>query len=99
MKLYLDDVRDIPEGWVGCRTALDAMATIAVGDITHISFDHDLGEGLTGYDVAIFIEKLVHDGVMPLPIWAVHSSNPVGRKRIEQAMKSAERFNDKNNNT
>jgi hypothetical protein len=75
-------------------------------DITHISFDHDLGYGnknKTGYDVACYIEALaeaesnlkkhnVEYVKVPHPTWEIHSRNPVGRKRIEQAMKSAERY-------
>ncbi len=93
MKLYLDDIRDIPEGFVGCRTAEEAMQHIDSTKVTFISFDHDLGTELTGYDVACHIEELVVNGVLATPPqWYVHSANPVGAKRIEQAMQAAKKY-------
>ncbi len=89
MKIYLDDVRDIPEGFVGCRTAEKAIELVKQGSVTFIDFDHDLGTTLTGYDVALYIEKQVHFSNITMPKWAVHSANPVGAKRIEQAMQAA----------
>lgn len=43
MKLYLDDERPTPEGWVGVKTYTECVAVLASGDVTHISLDHDLG--------------------------------------------------------
>lgn len=91
MLIYLDDVRPIPNGYVGCRTADEAIMHLSTGKVTFISFDHDLGTELTGYDVAVYIEESVQKALIPLPAWKVHSANPVGRKRIEQAMLSAEK--------
>jgi hypothetical protein len=42
--------------------------------------------------VAKRIEQWVMEGKIPLPIWEVHSANPVGRQNIEAAMRSAERL-------
>jgi len=92
MKIYLDDLRPIPEGYIGCRTADEAITLLNTGKVIEISFDHDLGTDSTGYDVACFLEKQVILGTIKLPEWHIHSANPVGRKRIEMAMKSAERF-------
>jgi hypothetical protein len=47
----------------------------------------------TGYEVALFIERAVAAGEIPMPAWKVHSMNPVGRARIVAAMESAERIN------
>lgn len=95
MKLWLDDVRPAPEGWVWCKTAREAKRVIADDDrneLEEISFDHDLGSSRTGYDVATFIEALAASGMMRRLKWTVHSANPVGRRQIEAAMKSAERY-------
>ena len=92
MKLYLDDVRDIPEGHVGCRTAEEAMHLIDRRAVTFISFDHDLGTELTGYDVACHVEQLVQAQLIKMPKWHIHSANPIGAKRIMQALMSAERY-------
>ena len=95
MKIFIDDVRECPDGWNLCRTAERAINLIdkQYAIISEISFDHDLGEGLTGYDVACFIEKQIFTGKMKhIPKWKIHSANPVGRQNIERAMKSAEIF-------
>lgn len=93
MKLFLDDER-IPKtpGWSVVRTATEAIELIRLGYVTEISLDHDLGTELTGYDVAAFIERSVILGEIRMPKWNVHSANPVGRDRISQALKNAERF-------
>lgn len=43
MRLWHDDVRKPPEGWVWARTNEEAEEYLATGEITHISLDHDLG--------------------------------------------------------
>lgn len=96
MKLWLDDQiddpatpdRHTPEGWVGCKTALQACRILKTGKVTRISFDHDLGPSWagTGYTVACFIEKYVYFGKVPPLDWSIHSANPVGRDRIKSAM-------------
>ena len=47
MKLWLDDERPAPEGWVWVKTAAEAIRALADQDcefITHMSFDHDLAD-------------------------------------------------------
>lgn len=103
MKLWLDDQlhdmytpeRHTPNGYVGVSTALDACRLLKSKRVSHISFDHDLGKGTDdqgGYIVARFIEKGAAMGTISSLTWDIHSANPVGRKNIELAMKSAERF-------
>lgn len=95
MKLYLDDVRPTPEGFeIRVYTALEAIRRLRDGGVTFISFDHDLGpeENGTGYTVACWIEEQAAQGKLGRIGWAIHSANPVGRRNIEAAMQSAERF-------
>lgn len=94
MKLFVDDVRDpsFVDHWEIARTFADAEKLIRSGEVTHISLDHDLGEEKTGYDLACLIEELAVSGKIPFPDWRVHSANPVGKMRIQQALISAERY-------
>jgi len=102
MRIFLDDIRDPPafDGVTGkpitwdrvCRTGVEALDYVEKGLATFISFDHDLGFGLTGYDVANRIEKLAVTGKIPPIDYAVHSANVVGANNIDKAMKSAWRF-------
>ena len=55
--------------------------------ITEISLDHDLGEGKTGYDAALHLEKLVYLGFLPRCIISCHSMSPVGKERIELCLR------------
>lgn len=43
MKLWHDDIRPAPEGWVWARTNLAAMEHLRTGAVEEISMDHDLG--------------------------------------------------------
>lgn len=93
MKIYLDDIRDCPDGFILCRTAEEAIALIKTGQVTFISFDHDLGTELTGYDVAKFIEEAYIMGELKLfPQWRIHSANPVGVRNIMAALLKAEGY-------
>lgn len=90
MKLWIDDERPAPEGWTHARSAQEAM--ILLTDMknwpTHISFDHDLGPGLSGYDVACTVESMLYEEDLVIPVLTVHSANPVGRARIQQVIRS-----------
>ena len=102
MKLYLDDVRSAPPGWVRCLTAQEVIAWLKIsgrGDIsspiTHVSLDHDLGKiEETGYEVIKFIqESLVNGSWMgSIPTLTCHSDNPVGREHIELGIRSIHRL-------
>lgn len=94
MKLWLDDVRPPPAGWIAVQTAADAISVLASGGVESVSLDHDLGpsEAGTGYDVATWIEEHAATGRLRRLRWAVHSANPVGVRRMELALRSADRF-------
>ena len=92
MKLWLDDERRPPKGWVWARTYGQAVSCLETGKFDEVSLDHDLGEDKTGYDVAVWLEERALDGTLGRLRWRVHSSNPEGARRMERAMRSAERF-------
>ena len=94
MKIWLDDERPMPEGYDRhVLTAAEAIAMLKSETVTEISLDHDLGEaGGTGYDVACFIEEGAFRGTLsPIEV-NIHSANPVGRDRMEQAINRAEEY-------
>lgn len=93
MKLFLDDERAPPSpAWIVAYQGWQAVVHLARNGyaIEELSLDHDLGDGVpTGYDVAVWLEKMVHtQGVTPPKILRVHSMNPVGRARILRAFDS-----------
>jgi len=88
-KLYLDDVRTPPDAaWKVVRSFTDAIFLISrLGCPDFISFDHDLGEGKDGYDLAKWIveKDLDAPGFIPKNFgYFVHSANIVGRVNIEK---------------
>lgn len=91
MRIWLDDERAMPQGFdIHLRTAAEAIALLAKGGISLISLDHDLGDGGgTGYEVACYIEQAAFEGTLPPLEVAIHSANPVGRERMQQAVHNA----------
>jgi hypothetical protein len=97
IQIYLDDVREAPDStWKVFRSAESLIAFLKEykGEIAVLSLDHDLGLDVqTGYDVIAWIEERVAQGLMVAPVnIRVHSANPVGAKRISQAIESIRRF-------
>ena len=93
-KLFLDDERmPIDHSWVIVRSYNSAVEAInALGMPRFISFDHDLGDSLSGYDFAKYVVEydILHD------VWKrrsdfdyyVHSQNPIGKENIEKYLES-----------
>lgn len=100
MKLYIDDIRPAPDGWMQARTITEAIRTIAqFGDeITEISLDHDISlavsvDGVyrpfpspdTFQAVAYFIVSFYAE--KPKPQITIHTANPVGAKSLFEILK------------
>ena len=94
MKLYLDDEREAPEGWVRVRWPEEAIELLKTGQVTDLSLDHDLGddERGTGYDVVLWIEEAVATGGFVPPRIVVHSANPPARAKMEAGVERIRRF-------
>ncbi len=86
MKIFLDDIRDAPDGWVRVLWPDEAIELLMSGTVTHLSLDHDLGDDKrgTGYDVLTWIEETVtvNHGFV-LPEITIHTANPPARGRYE----------------
>lgn len=93
MKLWLDDIREAPEGWVWARTYDEAIRYLTTLEVTHASLDHDLafdpvaGEinkaAKSGYDLVCWMEE---HGIWPTYECKVHSQNPYGRIEMEKVI-------------
>lgn len=100
MRLFLDDEREIPPAAHGMgfqivrsgEALIEILKKTGLKNVEMISFDHDLGEGMTGYDVVKWIEERVRVHGDPLPLIYIHSANSVGRKNIEAAITSMAAF-------
>lgn len=97
MQIFLDDLRDPPnDSWVVARSYVEFIDVVRKSsDITHLSFDHDLGDNVpTGQDAAkFFIERAMDfpEVVQSLKIVNVHSANPPGAANIRGLFLSAQK--------
>ena len=84
VRVYLDDERKTPEGWVRAYWPEEVIAMLKVGNVTHVSLDHDLGDDRrgTGYDVILWIEEAVATQGFTPPRLSVHSANTSARAKM-----------------
>jgi len=82
MRVWLDDVRPMPEDYdFHVETMDDAIDLLESYEVTHIGFDHDLGlHTQTGYELACWVE---HQATLGLPrrgmrfhFWPFQRFNP-----------------------
>jgi len=97
IKLYLDDLRRIPYGFVEIRSYTEFVKYITqYGLPNFISFDHDLGLEESGYDCAKWLVNYCLDSNERLPDFVVHSQNPVGKQNIESILNNFKNRYDRN---
>ena len=94
MKLYLDDLRDHPEGWTRAYTAHQAISHLQSGDYDFASLDHDLDayyytsyhEGTyTGFHVVKYMAE--HD-IWPHLGVRIHTDNDWGRNNMQELIET-----------
>lgn len=94
LRVFLDDERLTPEGWVRVYWPDEAIELLQTRAVAEISLDHDLGddERGTGYDVVLWIEEAVAlHGFIP-PKMSVHSANSSAREKMEAGIRAIERL-------
>jgi hypothetical protein len=94
MRVYLDDERATPDGWVRTYWPSEVIALLETGQVVELSLDHDLGDDQrgTGYDVVLWIEEAVAlNGFVP-PRISVHSANSSARDKMLAGIRSIEQL-------
>ena len=89
MKIWLDDLRPAPAGFVWCRSVNEAKRLIAEQDTSQptecIDCDHDLGDYADdGGDGIRLLDWLLERGTL-YPV-ALHTMNPVGRDNMRRML-------------
>lgn len=86
--LFLDDERcPTDDSSVIVRSYNEAVAYVREhGTPDHVDFDHDLGEGRSGYDFAVWLCDRALDGGGFPATYDVHSQNPIGKRKIIDIM-------------
>lgn len=89
IKIWIDDMREAPKGYCWCQDAETAFRILDYythysdeNEIAEISFDHDLGEEVSGYDIA----KYIVENQIAIGGFKIHSANPVGVFNIRQLL-------------
>ncbi|HMA92815.1 MAG TPA: cyclic-phosphate processing receiver domain-containing protein [Polyangiaceae bacterium] len=88
MKVFLDDQRPAPKGWILARSADEAIDWLRRGEVTELSLDYDLGDPHfgTGLVVLDWLETALSEGRLRLPRLVAHSGSPLGRRRLEHSI-------------
>ena len=94
MRVFLDDERATPEGWVRAYWPSEVITHLEGGTVTELSLDHDLGDDDrgTGYDVILWLEEAVALRDFKPPKISVHSANSSARKKMLAGIQSIEKF-------
>lgn len=95
VKVFLDDLRPAPSGWTLVRWPEEAIEILKMGEVDELSLDHDLGddEHGTGYDVLTWLEEAVAtQGFVPPQRIVIHSANTSARQKMQAAIESIRRF-------
>ena len=93
MKLYVDDVRTPPSGWVLARTVKEAITILDAGGIIEVSLDYFIGEGEGG----TFLPVAHHIADMPADRRPkrvqLHTASSAGAARLAHALRGAVEVN------
>lgn len=89
MKIWLDDIRPAPEGFVHCRSVNETIRVILTAEgtesITLIDCDHDMGDyARDGGDGIRLLDWLIERETF-YPI-RLHTMNPVGRENMQRTI-------------
>lgn len=84
MRLWVDDVRPAPAGWVHARSVEEAQPLLASGEVEELSLDSDLG--FERPDGAALLRWMEGTGHWPRRKPGVHTPNPAGRERLRVAI-------------
>ena len=94
IKLYLDDERETPEGWIRVYWPDEAIEYLKQGKVEEISLDHDLGDDKrgTGYNVLLWIEEQVMTNNFKPPKIRIHTANSSAREKMEAGVRSIDKY-------
>ena len=90
MRIWLDDIRPIPNGYIGAKSVNEAINLILKAEkeeinIELLNLDHDLGDyAFDGGDGIKLIDWLIERQTF-YPI-ALHTANPVGRNNMQRTI-------------
>ncbi len=90
MKIWVDDLRPVPEGYEWAKSVNQAIALVEKAEANEekvelLDLDHDLGDYYAdGGDAIRLLDWLTERGTF-YPI-RIHTANPVGRENMERVI-------------
>lgn len=78
MRVWLDDLRPAPPGWIWTRSTSSTRGLLSSGAVRQLSLDHDLGWSENGFSLLRWMSR---EGHWPESLH-VHSANPWGSRRM-----------------
>ncbi|SDM15343.1 MULTISPECIES: cyclic-phosphate processing receiver domain-containing protein [Paenibacillus] len=93
INLYVDDLRDCPEGFVVARTYYEAIHILETRKVAILTLDHDLGEDVDGKELPNgyeLVKYFCEHGLRADKIY-IHTDNPVGRQNMYETLLAAQR--------
>ncbi len=90
MKIWVDDLRPVPQGYIGTKSVNETIELIekledAGESIELLDLDHDLGDYASqGGDAIKLLDYLAERGTF-YPV-AIHTANPVGKANMERVI-------------
>jgi hypothetical protein len=95
IRIFLDDERPTPDGWIHCRWPQEVIDLLKANpeNVEIVSLDHDLADEMrNGYQVLLWIEEaVVTRGYRP-PQLRVHSSNSSAAQKMQLAISQIEKM-------
>ena len=90
MKIWLDDLRPVPQGYEGAKSVNEAIALIEEAEgrgieIEVLDLDHDLGDYYSDGGDAIKLLDWLAERETFYPV-EIHTANPVGRANMERML-------------
>ena len=93
MRIWVDDLRPSPDGYIWCQSTNAALRLIVsnITDVEEIHLDHDMGDTFGG-DAIIILEELERLSVRKSEFakavhnitFKIHTMNPVGRENMRR---------------
>jgi len=103
IKVWLDDTRPAPKGWVRCFWPDEVIELLESGEVTHLDLDHDLGDvgnpngERTGNDVLLWLEEKIFtkEFEYKIPSIFLHADNASARQKMRAAIIAIDRLREK----
>ena len=80
LRLWVDDERPAPDGWIWSKTVANTIDTLQLGDVQEMSLDYCLRGGENGMQVLEWLRD--HPDRWP-PVIHAHSGSYDGRRLLE----------------